>query len=70
MVGSSLNGLGTNNSDIDLCLVVDSIGEKMCHLRYAIPVLKWAERILSRLRKSIDLMMKLIVSPNLLCLDL
>lgn len=51
MVGSSLNGLGTNNSDIDLCLVIDSIGEKMCHMRFAIPVLKWAERILSRLRK-------------------
>ncbi|XP_015788987.1 poly(A) RNA polymerase gld-2 homolog A [Tetranychus urticae] len=49
MVGSSLNGLGTNNSDIDLCLVIDSIGEKMCHMRFAIPVLKWAERILSRL---------------------
>lgn len=49
LVGSSLNGLGTKTSDIDLCLVMNSFGLGYCHMRVAVPLLRWAEKILSKL---------------------
>lgn len=51
MVGSSLNGLGTNTSDVDMCLLLpDQIGE-IDQYAQAIPILKIVQGIVKDLGK-------------------
>jgi len=51
LVGSSLNGLGTKTSDIDLCLVMNNFGPGFCHYRVAVPMLRLVEKIFSKICK-------------------
>ena len=46
IVGSSLNGLGTNTSDVDMCLLLpDRVGE-IDQLSQAIPLLELVKRVI------------------------
>lgn len=43
IVGSSLNGLGSNSSDVDMCIVLPDQNEQIDQYIYAIPVLKYVK---------------------------
>lgn len=54
MVGSSLNGLGSDKSDVDMCLVLKNSPESINQMMHAIPILKYVKDLLSDLSKYIN----------------
>jgi hypothetical protein len=48
IVGSSLNGLGNNSSDVDMCIVLPNQSELIDQHLYAIPVLNMVQALLTK----------------------